>query len=766
MRTLIQFALGRPKLVILAWVAILGAAAPFASRLAGALRGSTDAVPGSPSELLSRELNHSFGKGSAFVFPAVLTSSSIATTDPRFAAAVVNIERVLDSAGMSGVHHYWNTGDGTLLGRDGHSALVLVTPRAETFFDAESSVEQIRGAARGAGLGSAFEVKVTGMISLFHDLDVNASDDLLRAERIGIPLTLVVLLLVFGAPIAAGLPLVLAMGTIAITLAVLYALSRVMPVSVFAQNAVTMVGLGIGVDYALFLVSRCREELARGASFRKAVEAAATQAGHVVLVSGVAVCTGFLALFLVHIRFLHTLALGGVAVVVTSVLMTLTLLPSLLLLIGAKLNWPRSLSRRPRRDDGLWVRWARETMTRPWRYLIPAVIVLAVLIVPTLRLKAWNMGAHDLSPTMEARQGYELLDRHFASGWMGPIAILVKSRDSGSVWTPEHENAIASIYSHLASDPRAYFVGGFPHLLALLGPSRALVHARSDLPAPMRTASTRVVSEDGRSALIFIVPRSAPESEEVMSLVRELRVERWQGARDAGLAVEVGGFSASILDFDSEIFGSLKRVIPVVLALTFIALAFAFRSILVPLKAITMNLVSVLAAYGFLVYVFQEGVGARLIGLVPPGGLNSFIVLMLFTILFGLSMDYEVFLLSRIREEYQRTGDNSRSVVTGLSQTGGLITSAALIMVVLFGSFGFTRLTATREFGLGLAFAVALDATVIRVVLVPILMGLLGRANWWFPSAFRQRPNDGGQRSGQNVVDSAEDPALKNVAGA
>jgi RND superfamily putative drug exporter len=721
MRTLIQLALRWPKLVILAWIAMLAVAGPFASRLAGALRGSTDAVPGSPSELVSRDLDHAFGKGSAFVFPVALTSSSIATTDPRFAAATVNLERVLDSAGMIGVRHYWNTGDKTLLGRDGHSALLLVRPNAETFFDAESTVDQIRGAARTAERGSAFDVKLTGMISLFHDLDVNASDDLLRAERIGIPLTIIVLLIVFGAPIAAGLPLVLALGTIAITLAVLYALSRVMPVSVFAQNAVTMVGLGIGVDYALFLVSRCREELSRGASFRSAVETAANQAGHVVLVSGLAVCTGFLALFLVHIRFLHTLALGGVAVVVTSVLMTLTLLPSLLLLIGEKLNWPRQLSRRPRGDGGLWARWARETMTRPWRYLIPAVIVLGVLIVPTLRLKAWNMGADDLSPAMEAREGYDILARNFAAGWMGPIAILVKSRDNGNVRTVERERAIAAISSRLASDSRVQIAGAYP-------------------------------SKDGRSALIFVVPRSAPESEKVMTLVRELRAEPWRAASDAGLAIQVGGFSASILDFDAELFGSLKRVIPLVLAITFIALVFAFRSIVVPIKAITMNLISVLAAYGFLVYVFQEGVGAGLIGLVPPGGLNSFIVLMLFTILFGLSMDYEVFLLSRIREEYQRTGDNRKSVVRGLSQTGGLITSAALIMVVLFGSFGFTKLTATREFGLGLAFAVALDATLIRVVLVPILMGLLGRANWWFPTALLTRGSGARRGAGQNAV--------------
>jgi len=717
MRTLIQLALRRPRLVISAWVAALALAAPFASRLAGALRGSTDAVPGSPSELVSRDLASSFGKGSAFVFPAVLTSPGIATTDPRFAAAAGNLGRVLDSAGMMDVRHYWNTGDKTLLGRDGHSALVLVRPAAETFFEAESSVDQIRIAAHGSQLGSAFDVKVTGMISLFHDLDVNASDDLFRAERIGIPLTLLVLLFVFGAPIAAGLPLALALGTIVITLAVLYALSWVMPVSVFAQNAVTMVGLGIGVDYALFLVSRCREELARGGSIRSAVETATDQAGHVVLVSGLAVCTGFLALFLVHIRFLHTLALGGVAVVVTSVLMTLTLLPAMLLLAGEKLNWPRQLSRRPRSDGGLWARWARETMTRPWRYLVPAAIVLGVLIVPTLRLKAWNMGADDLSPAMEARQGYDILNHNFAAGWMGPIAILVKSREHGTLRTVERETAIAAISSRLASDPRVRVVGGYP-------------------------------SADARSAVVFVVPRLAPESEEVMTLVRELRADPWQAAENARLTIQVGGFSASILDFDAELFGSLKRVIPVVLGITFIALVFAFRSIVVPIKAITMNLLSVLAAYGFLVYVFQEGVGAGLIGLVPPGGLNSFIVLMLFTILFGLSMDYEVFLLSRIREEYQRTGDNQKSVVSGLSRTGGLITSAALIMVVLFGSFGFTRLTATREFGLGLAFAVALDATLIRVVLVPILMGLLGRANWWFPTSLLTR----GRRSRRGIV--------------
>ena len=708
MTTLLRFALRRPRLVIAIWLALLAGAAPSAMRLAGVLRGSTDMVPGSASELVSRDINRAFGEGSAFVFPAVLTSTAVRTNDQRYVAAASALERALDSAGMKSTRHFWNTGDTAMLGRDTRSALLLVTPPAKSFFDAETMVDSIRRVVRRVGLDPAFEVKVTGNVSMFHDLDTSASDDLLRAERIGVPLTMLVLLMVFGAPIAAALPLIIAVGATVLTLAVLYALSHVMPVSVFAQNAVTMIGLGVGVDYALFLVSRCRVELNAGKSWHDAVEIATLRTVHVVIVSGLAVCTGFLALLLVRVPFLHTLAFGGVVVVVTAVLMTLMVLPALLMVVGERVNWPRRFSQRASGGAGLWGRWARETMRKPWRYLVPSLVVLAVLIVPTLRLEAWSVGAHDLPPATEARQGYDLLAENFAPGWMAPIVLFVES--GGTIATPERQGALLATYAAVAADPR--------------------VQTARVVPAP-----------DGRAALLMLISRLAPESDEAMRFVRELRTTKWTNARAANLGIRVGGFNAAIIDFDEELFGSVKLIVPLVLGVTFVVLSIAFRSIVVPFKAIVMNLLSVLAAYGFLVYVFQDGVGARLIGLVPPGGLNSFIVLMLFTILFGLSMDYEVFLLSRIQEEYRSSGDNAASVVNGLSKTGGLITSAALIMVVLFGSFGFTRLVATREFGLGLAFAVALDATLIRLALVPILMGLLGRANWWWPAALLRRPS-------------------------
>jgi RND superfamily putative drug exporter len=239
------------------------------------------------------------------------------------------------------------------------------------------------------------------------------------------------------------------------------------------------------------------------------------------------------------------------------------------------------------------------------------------------------------------------------------------------------------------------------------------------------------VSTDGRMAAIPIVLRVAPESPEARDFVLTMRQRQWPGLQAAGLSVQTGGGSALLLDFDAEMFQSVRRVMVAVIVVTFVLLFWFFRSAVVPIKAIAANLLSVVAAYGFLVLVFQDGIGASLIGITPPGGLNSFVVLMLFTILFGLSMDYEIFLLSQIRSEFVRTGDDKQSVASGLAGTAAVITGAAAVMVCLFGSFGFFGLTASREFGLGLAFAVAFDVTVVRLLIVPATMRLMGRRNWW-----------------------------------
>jgi RND superfamily putative drug exporter len=358
---------------------------------------------------------------------------------------------------------------------------------------------------------------------------------------------------------------------------------------------------------------------------------------------------------------------------------------------------------------------------------------MVALALPALRLQSWNVGARNLPVDNESRAGYEVLRERFSVGWMGPTVLVFEAPPGHTVWEPAPTRAILATASRLGGDPRVNDVVGFTSLADALELLPAPPRSADDLPPLVRPLAREVVSADGRHALLAVLPGLDPPTRQAADLVRDMRRTGFPEARAAGLAVLSGGPAAGLVDFDDELFGSLPRVVAVVLLLTFAVLLASFRSLVIPLKAIVLNLLSVLASYGFLVLVFQRGVGAKLLGLDPPGGLNSFIVLMLFTILFGLSMDYEVFLLSRIRDAYDRLGDTRAAVAAGIEETAGIITSAALIMVSIFAAFGFTRLTATREFGLGLAFAVLLDATLVRVVLVPALMMLAGPLNWWWP---------------------------------
>jgi RND superfamily putative drug exporter len=736
-RAFTEWVIERPRTVIAAWIILLAAAAHFSMQADRSIGGTTDGIPGSLSDEAIQAVNRAFGPYSGFVFPLVIQSAEVRAQDPRFQAAVARVEEALTATGNAqAVHHFWNSGAKELLGKDGRSALVLVTPKAETFNQAESLVPRVRDTIRAADIDSLFEVKLTGSVAVFHDVSRHSAEDLVTAERVGIPITLVILLVVFGAPLAAGVPLLLAVTAAVVTLAMLFALSPWMPMSIFAQNAVTMIGLGVGVDYALLLLRRFYDELAVGRARREAVIRAAMLTGRTVVVSGLTVAVGFLVLLLVHVPLIHSLAIGGAAVVGVAVAATLTLLPALLQLAGDNIFWPfRPDMRRARPGGvaGIWAAWAQYVMRRPWQALVPAVVVMALFIVPVFSIAPWNPGAKDLPLQFESRQGAEILGKSFSRGWLGPVVLAVEVEGKGSMWDISRQDAVLAMVERIAGDGRVAAIGGFAAVLDAMGPLRREIRSLADVPPQGQSLAAQAVSESGTMALVVLIPKEAPESREVMSLVDDLRRDNWSEARAAGFSVRVAGASAAWADFDHELFSSLRRVVPTVLVATFLMLLVMFRSILIPLKAMLLNLAAVLASWGFLVLVFQDGIGAELIGLEPPGGLNAFIVLMLFTILFGLSMDYEVFLLGRIKEERDAGCDNATAVARGLQHTAGTITSAALVMICIFGSFAFTTLTATREFGLGLAFAVALDATLIRLVLVPVLMKLLGEWNWWLP---------------------------------
>lgn len=721
--------LSHRRAVLAAWALCLIAAIPLALRLPSVIQGSSEAIRGSESEYVIRTAQREFGKGSAYTAVAVLQSAHVPIWDAGFAAAIGELEHFLSATdGVRKVTHAWNATAPELIGRDGRSALLLVQSSADSLSAAESFTTTLRSRSAQAPLPQGYSVKVTGPAATFHDINRNSSDDLLRAEMIGVPLTLLVLLAVFGAPLAAALALVLAFAAVTVSNAILYLLSPWLPVTVFAQNAVTIIGLGAGVDYCLFVLYRYRGALQQGTPPSEALLGALGAAGPAVIVAGLAVGSGFLALFLVNARVLHSLALGGLLVTLAAVAAAVTLLPVLLQVLGTRINW-RARAAGGSAVSGVLQEWgerlARRVSARPWLYLVPCLALLAALATPALRMNSWSVGVTDLPPDIESRQGFEVLERNFAKGWMGPVVLLLESAENGGLWQEESREAMLRINARLRDDERVAHVLGYGRALEALGGTASSLQV-----AP--TALADVINAKGTVAVINAIPHFPPESAEMMAWVRELRARGWPEAAAAGITVKVGGASALVHDFDTEMFDSLWRVIPAVLAVTLCALLIFFRSVLIPLKAVAVNLLSVLAAYGFLVLVFQAGAGAT-------GGINSFVVLMLFTILFGLSMDYEVMLMRQIQEHYLRSGDNAAAVAAGLGRSAGVITSAAAIMVCLFGSLLFTQLAATRQFGLGLAFAVALDATLIRLLVIPATMVLLGRANWWYPAGAGHR---------------------------
>jgi RND superfamily putative drug exporter len=729
--------------VLAGWLVILLAAGALALHVSDVVRGGSDAVPGSESiQAVDRAVAAGVPAGTFYPFVAVLHSDSEVVEDAQFAAAGREVSAaLLDKGGAIAVQSPWNTGDARLVGRARHSALLLIRTGAATFSEAELATAPLRAAVASVRLPQGFRCEITGQAAVLYDLNRRSSADLLAAERVGLPLTLLVLLIVFRSPVAALLPIALAMTATTLSMAALYLLSRFILVSVFAQNTVTMIGLGVGVDYALLLVTAFRGALGSEPTPQHAARRALHEVRATIICSGAAVAIGFLALSLVRLPFLKALVFGGVVVVAAAVLATLTLLPALLVALGSRVNWPGRPSRTPGRD-GFWSGWAQLVMRRPLLWVALSLALLAFFVAPVLRMSGWNLGASGLASDLEARRGYELLASDFAPGWIGPTAIVLEAPPGHTMFEEGSRASVGRLVARLERNPDIVLVRGFPDLDVAL--RRADIHLErpADLPEPLRSAALDASGPQGRIAVLALVGADPPESKAAAALVRSLRADALPELAGSGLTAHVTGAAAMLKDFDHEIFAKMWVVVPAVLLVTFVVLFVHLRSLLIPLKAIALNLLSVLASYGFLILIFQDGHCARLFGLTPPGGLNAFIVLMLFTILFGLSMDYEVFLLSAIRARYLRSGNSADAVAHGIATTGGTITSAAAIMISLFLSFGFTHLVATREFGLGLAFAVALDATIVRLVLLPALMALFGRANWWLPSFVARHAGD------------------------
>ena len=522
------------------------------------------------------------------------------------------------------------------------------------------------------------------------------------SELIGLLAAMVILLIAFGSVVAMGLPIGTAVVGLATGTGLIFILAAFTTVPEFSTILASMIGLGVGIDYALFIVTRYRQNLQKGMDPPHAVGFATATAGQAVVFAGTTVAIALLGLWISGIAFVGMMATAAAIVVIVAVVAAVTLLLAFLGFAGRGIDRlsvrriHRNADASPRTEN-IWARWGREVERRPWRYFAGAILVLVTLALPFFSMQQ-GFPDDGTAPTSETRrQAYDLLSEGFGPGFNGPLLLAVEI-DQGSVRDLE---------------PLAEAIGATEGVAAV------------SPPQPNAT---------GDAAIIQVIPTTSPQDAATTELVRRLREVTIPAATPEGVVVHVGGGTATFIDLSERVTNALPWFIGAVVLLSFLLLMVVFRSILVPLKAALLNLLSIGAAYGVIVVIFQWGWGRSLLGIEGSIPVVSFVPMMMFAVLFGLSMDYEVFLLSRVREEYLRTGNNVQSVVAGISTTARVITSAALIMIAVFLSFVTQPDPIAQMFGIGLAFAVLIDATIVRVVLVPAAMVLLGDANWWLPN--------------------------------
>jgi putative drug exporter of the RND superfamily len=522
------------------------------------------------------------------------------------------------------------------------------------------------------------------------------------SELVGLLAAMVILLIAFGSVVAMGIPIGTAVTGLATGSGLILILAAFTNVPEFSTILSSMIGLGVGIDYALFIVTRYRQNLQSGMDPLHAIGFATATAGQAVVFAGTTVAIALLGLWISGIAFVGMMATAAAIVVVIAVIAAVTLLPALLGFAGNAIDklsvhrLRRSAYESTRREN-IWGRWGREVERRPWRYFVGAILVLVALGIPFFSMQ---LGFPDdgTAPTSETRRhAYDLLSEGFGPGINGPLLLAVEV--------------------------------DVPAALQGLGNLTAAIQATDGVAA----VSPPQPNQEGDAAIIQVIPTTSPQDEATTELVRRLRDDTIPKATPEGAVVHIGGATATFIDLSDRVMNALPWFIGAVVLLSFLLLMVVFRSILVPVKAAVLNLLSIGASYGVIVAIFQWGWGRSLLGIDQSIPVVSFVPMMMFAVLFGLSMDYEVFLLSRVREAYLKTGNNVESVVTGISTTARVITSAALIMIAVFLSFVTQPDPVAQMFGIGLAMAVLIDATIVRVVLVPATMVLLGDANWWLP---------------------------------
>ncbi|KFF96568.1 transporter [Streptomyces scabiei] len=698
-----RFVTARPRLSLLVALVLTALAVVAGSDVADRLGSGGWEDPAAQSTYATKALEREFPDSNPN-FLLLVDAGGASVDDPAVAAEAKKLtERLAAEKGVTGVGSYWQTGAPTLRAEDGGEALIAARLTGD-----ETAVNKTldRIAPEFRGTHGPVEVKVGGILAVRHEMQTIIQEDLLRAEMIALPVTLVLLVMVFGSAVAALLPLGVGIVAILGTNAILRGLTEVTDVSVFALNLTTAMGLGLAIDYALFIVRRFREELATGADSLTAVATTLRTAGRTVLFSALTVAVSLAAMMVFPQYFLKSFAYAGIAVVLLAAAAALILLPAALVLLGERVNaWDlRKLFRRrktsgtegsgsPAVEEGAaWGRTAALVMRRAPYFAIATTAGLVLLGLPFLGVKFGTADDRQLPSTAESHVVQQHLRDGFPGTPGGGLAVLAEGKATKTEYAAYKERL-------------------------------------ADLPEVLRVDGPLV---QGDWAYFTVQPKGEAVDEGAQRLVDDIRT------MDAPFDTSVTGTAAVLVDTKAAIGDGLPWALSFIAIVTLILVFLLTGSVLIPLQAVLLNALSLTAMFGALVWVFQDGHLSGLLAFTSPGSIETTLPVLMFCVAFGLSMDYGVFLLSRIKEEYDHTGDHTASVRFGLQRTGGLITAAAVILAVVMVAIGTSRVTNTKMLGLGIALAVLMDAMVIRSLLVPAVMRLTGRATWWAPAPLRR----------------------------
>jgi RND superfamily putative drug exporter len=685
-----SWVLRHKRLVIGFWI-VLTLVGGSVSGAASKAMDQKFSVPGKEGWEANKEIEQRFrgtGGNAAPLVPVVKLKGSAADSRAQLAALEAKVKKTLPGARVTG---YGSTGDDAFVSKDGNTAFVIAYPAPDPdqpFGDNPKAEKKLRSALAHSTVAGA-QVHLTGYDALANETGGNEGPGVLLEALLGGLGALLILAFVFGSWLAI-IPLFMAVPAILTSFLLVYGLTAITDVSPIVQFLIALIGLGVAIDYALLIVVRWREERTHGLDSDAAIMKSMETAGRAVVFSGTTVAIGLLALLALPLPFLRSVGIGGMLIPLVSVLVALTLLPAVLSSFGPRLD-----KHRLRTDDKAshsWTRWADLIVRQRWASALTAIVVLGVLLVSASHIKLGVANSDSLAKTGDARTGLVALkDSGIGSGVIAPHEVLVP-----------------------------------------VGQARAVADATRKLDGVDGAVVVKDPSwrSDGKTSML-VLPSPDAGSSEAGTLTDEVRDAAHTAAPDAKL----GGLVAQNEDFIDAVYGNFPLMIALIAAITFILLARAFRSLVLPLKAVILNIVSVAAAWGVLQFVWQAGHGSdEIFGIAPTGAITAWIPLMLFAFLYGLSMDYEVFILARVREEFDRTGSTTQAVVNGIGRTGRLVTSAALILFLAFVSMASGPQTDVKVMATGLAAGILLDATVIRALLVPALVSLFGRWNWWLPA--------------------------------